>query len=49
VPTVSSLNWKPGWTIPNAVTAKVGDGGKVSVYNNNGSADVIADIAGWYA
>ena len=47
LPTVSSLNWQPGWTIANAVTAKVGPG-TISVYNNNGNTDVIADVAGWY-
>ncbi len=33
-PTASSLNWTPGRTIPNAVTVRVGTGGKVSVFNN---------------
>jgi Tol biopolymer transport system component len=47
-PTVSSLNWQAGWTIPNAVTVKVGAGGKVSVFNNRGSTNVIADVAGWF-
>jgi hypothetical protein len=47
-PTVSSLNWDPGWTIANAVTAKVGTGGAVSFYNNLGSVHVISDLAGWY-
>ncbi len=48
LPLVSSLNWQPGWTIPNSVTAKVGTGGQISIYNNNGSANVIADVAGWF-
>ncbi len=47
-PLASSLNWMPGWTIANAVTAPVGTGGKVSVYNNAGSVDVVVDAAGWY-
>jgi hypothetical protein len=47
-PTVSSLNWRAGWTIPNAVTGKVGADGAVSVFNNAGSTHVIADVAGWY-
>ncbi len=47
-PVVSSLNWDPGWTIPNAVTAKVGDSGKIKIYNNLGSTNVLADVAGWY-
>ncbi len=49
LPTVSSLNWQAGWTVPNAVTVKVGDEGQVSVYNNNGNADVVIDVVGFYA
>ena len=30
-PTASSLNWTPGRTIPNAVTVKLGAGGKISI------------------
>jgi subtilisin family serine protease len=47
-PTVSSLNWSPGTTIPNAVTVKLGTGGKVSVFNGYGSVDVVIDVAGYY-
>ena len=47
-PTVSSLNWTPGRTIPNAVTVKLGAGGKISIFNLSGNADVIADVAGYY-
>jgi hypothetical protein len=47
-PTVSSLNWTPGQTIPNAVTVKLGAGGKISVFNLSGNVDVIADVAGYY-
>ncbi len=47
-PLVSSLNWAAGQTTPNAVTARVGASGKVSIYNLNGSVDVIADIVGYY-
>ncbi|MFN8040861.1 MAG: hypothetical protein U0Q07_16715 [Acidimicrobiales bacterium] len=47
-PTASSLNWKAGTTIANAVTAKVGDGDTISVFNNSGTVNVIADVGGWY-
>jgi hypothetical protein len=47
-PTVSSLNWDAGWTIPNAVTAKVGTSGQIRIYNNLGTTNVLADVAGWY-
>jgi hypothetical protein len=30
------------------VTAMVGTAGQVGIYNNTGSTDVIADLAGWY-
>jgi hypothetical protein len=47
-PVASNLNRQSGWTIPNAVTVKIGDGGKVNIYNNNGSADVVIDVVGYY-
>jgi len=47
-PTVSSLNWEPGWTVPNSVTVKVGDDGKINIFNNLGSANVIVDVVGYY-
>ena len=47
-PTVSSLNWASGWTIPNAVTAKVGTSGQIRIYNDQGTVNVLADVAGWY-
>ncbi|MEZ5145257.1 MAG: hypothetical protein R2726_22505 [Acidimicrobiales bacterium] len=47
-PTASNLNWKAGVTIANAVTAKVGTGNTISVFNNSGTVNVIADAAGWY-
>jgi hypothetical protein len=47
-PMASNLNWQPGWAISNAATVKVGSGGAISVYNNNGFADVVIDVYGWY-
>ena len=32
----------------NRVMAKLGTGGKVTIYNNAGSTDVIVDVGGWY-
>ena len=46
--TGSNLNWSPGKTIANLVTVKVGTGGKVSIYNEAGNTNVIADVVGWY-
>jgi len=48
-PTVSSLNWSAGRTIPNAVTVKLGTDGKVLVFNHSGAVNVIIDVAGYYA
>jgi len=47
-PVASSLNWSPGWTVPNAVTVKVGSNGQVSLYNNSGSVNVIIDVVGYF-
>ncbi|MER7467083.1 hypothetical protein, partial [Streptomyces sp. NPDC097981] len=43
----SNLNVTAGQTIPNLVIVPVVNG-KVSFYNNAGSVDLIADIAGYY-
>lgn len=49
VPTASNLNFPPGRTIPNLVTAKVGAGGAVSIFNNSGQVHVVADVVGYYS
>ena len=46
-PDASNLNTEPGQDTPNLVFAKIGAGGKVSIYNNAGSTHLIADIIGW--
>ncbi|MEZ5142560.1 MAG: hypothetical protein R2726_08610 [Acidimicrobiales bacterium] len=47
-PNASNLNFSAGQTVPNLVIAKVGAGGQVSLRNNSGSVQVIADVAGWF-
>jgi len=47
-PNASNLNVPPGDTRPNLVIVKVGENGKVSFYNDAGTNDLIADIAGWF-
>lgn len=47
-PTVSTLNWKTGVTIPNAATTRLGVSGMLGVYSHGGNADVLVDVAGWY-
>ena len=49
VPLASNLNFLPGQTIPNLVSVKVGDGGKVTLKNNStGTVQLVADVAGYY-
>ena len=47
-PLASNLNFVPGRTVANMVIVKVGDGGRVSLFNGGGRAHVIADVSGWY-
>ncbi len=46
-PTASSLNYVKGQTVANQVVAKLGAGGKVSLYTSVG-AHLVADVAGYY-
>jgi hypothetical protein len=48
-PVSSNLNFTGGQTVPNLVIATVGDSGKVSIYNDVGTVDVIADTQGHFA
>ena len=47
-PVASNLNPNPGIIEPNLVIAKVGADGEVSIFNNTGSVDVVADVQGWF-
>jgi hypothetical protein len=47
-PTVSSLNFVAGQTVPNLVTVRVGAGGRVSMFNPFGNTHLIADVVGYY-
>ncbi|MFJ3723980.1 hypothetical protein ACIPYQ_15590 [Streptomyces sp. NPDC090045] len=46
-PNVSNLNFTAGQTVSNLVVVPVVDG-RVTFYNNTGSADVIADLNGYF-
>ncbi|WP_207025404.1 hypothetical protein, partial [Phycicoccus sp. DTK01] len=48
-PGASNLNVAAGQTVANLVTVAVGPGNKVTLYNNAGSIDLVADLAGYYA
>ena len=47
-PGTSTVNLAPGQTTPNRVVVKLGVGGQVSLYNNAGRIDLVADVAGWF-
>jgi hypothetical protein len=47
--TASNLNLPAGDTRPNLVVAKVGPDGRISLYNHQGSVDLLIDIVGCYS
>ena len=47
-PTASNLNFTAGQTIANMVIAKVGNDGKIAIFNNAGSTQVVVDVVGWF-
>jgi hypothetical protein len=47
-PTASNLNFVPGQSIANLVTAKVGANGSVSIFNFAGSTQVLFDVVGYF-
>ncbi|MCU1394064.1 MAG: hypothetical protein JWM34_2492 [Ilumatobacteraceae bacterium] len=49
MPTASNLNFVPGQTVPNLVVAKLGDGGKVSLFNSSGNTHLVADVLGSFS
>lgn len=48
-PTVSSINLAPKSVRSNLVTVPVGADGKVKLYNNAGSLNLVVDVMGFYA
>jgi hypothetical protein len=53
LPTASNLNFLMGQTVPNLVTVKIGQSGKISINNTgmtlgSGSVHIIMDIVGWF-
>ena len=48
-PNASTLNFVPGLTVANLTLAKVGAGGKVSIWNYDGTARVVADVVGYFS
>lgn len=48
-PLASNVNFGPGDVVPNLVTVGIGTGGKVSIVNQGGTNDVLADVVGYYS
>ena len=48
-PLASNLNYGVGDVIPNLVQVGIGSNGKVSLYNNGGSVNLVADLTGYFA
>ena len=48
MPLASNLNFAGGDTVSNRVMAKLGTGGRLTIYNNAGGTDVVVDVNGWY-
>ncbi|HEX2783573.1 MAG TPA: hypothetical protein VHN36_08310 [Ilumatobacteraceae bacterium] len=49
-PLASSLNWIAGAApTPNKVDVKLSGTGAISLYNNTGTVDILADVVGYYA
>ncbi len=48
-PTSSNLNWTSGETLANLVEVGIGQGGKVTFYNNAGSVNIVVDVDGYTA
>ncbi len=47
-PNASNLNFTAGTVTPNLVTAVIGEGGAVDIYNSVGTVNVLADVAGYF-
>jgi hypothetical protein len=47
-PNTSDLNWSPGQTVPNLAIVGLSSSGSISVFNANGSVDVVIDVFGYF-
>ena len=47
-PLSSNVNFVAGDTVANRIMAKLGTGGRVTIYNHSGSADIVVDVGGWF-
>ncbi len=49
LPSVSNLNFGPGQIVNNTVTVALSSSGGISIYNFNGSTNVLVNVDGYYA
>ncbi len=49
LPLASSLNWTAGETVPNLVVATLSSNGSFTVFNDQGTMDLVVDVLGWYS
>jgi hypothetical protein len=47
-PNASTLNFVPGRTVPNLAIVKVGAGGSISLFNEQGDSHFVVDVVGWF-
>jgi hypothetical protein len=45
-PLAANVNFAPAQTVPNLAVVRLGQGGRVAMFNSNGSTHVIYDVAG---
>jgi hypothetical protein len=48
-PTTASLNPRVGVDVSNLAIVRVGPDGTVSLYNQNGTLDLVVDVVGWFS
>ncbi|MGH7667258.1 MAG: G1 family glutamic endopeptidase [Candidatus Dormibacteria bacterium] len=49
LPVASDLNWSPGMTAANLTVATVNSSGDVSFYNDQGAAELVVDVFGYFS
>ena len=47
-PNASNVNPAAGQTVPNMAIVKLGADGSISVFNNQGSVEIVVDVLGWF-
>ncbi len=47
MPTASTLNFVGGQIVPNLAEIQLSPSGQISIYNFNGSTDILVDVEGW--